>query len=910
MKRTGLLTAAVFGLYLLIAVLITWPLIAQFSSVFAGFVYGDAYETAHHVWWFTEALRSGQSPFFQSLLAWPNGLEGVTQWADPLHFFPAWLFAFALPLPAAINLQTLLTLALNGLAMWALMRWLLGPHPLSLSQVERETPTPDGSDGGARCIVPLQTTPADPEALTPDPSATQAESGEDEPHPPTPSPWGEGENATAPDGANGGARCIVPLQTSPLDCETLIPIPSPMERGPRGEVRIELSAFFAGLVFMLFPAVQGHTGAGHTGLLVLWPLPLFTWALLRLNGVGWRGVLLAAALFMLGAFGHTLQALYVLAPLAALVLLRFAWRREWRAAGKTIVVLAVGGAALAVFGLPVFSATLGTGAYADESGGVRYSADLLATVTPSFFHPLFGQWEYTHRVLGINLDEGAAFLGFSGLLIGLLALWKAPRSRFWWGVALAAWVLSLGPLLKVFDQPVTLGVDGYTSGVALPFAAIADLPIIRLARTPGRFNFLLGLAWAAILGYGMYWLLNALAARLGKRRGRIAGWAVVVSCAALLIFELQMFWPLPAARADVPEAITALRERDDLRAVFDVPWGNLVAAKEGLYLQTAHEHPLIAGHVTRRTPVSPALLTLLENTLDPARLREAGADLVIVHREQDDGTLYQRALEQLGAPLFEDERFAVFETPAASERPETAVAGFRGGVVTDQAESYFYAPEDGWWSWGARLEADGRDVTARLDGTLIGRWMIDGSTPVMAPLPVSAGYHTLTLALEPPCPDVVPAGQRCRALTVRDLAFEPLSGWAAAPDAAFRAPGETGVSLTMQAALPETAAPGSALRVPLAWAFETARAATDTRFVHVLNGDGVLVAQEDSQPGSMAAGETLAEWVSVALPPDLPAGDYRVYAGWYTAPDIVNFCVVVDDACAANEALLGVVGVP
>ena len=275
MKRTGLLAAAVFGLYLLVAVLITWPLIAQFSSVFAGFVYGDAYETAHHVWWFTEALRSGQSPFFQSLLAWPNGLEGVTQWADPLHFFPAWLFAFALPLPAAINLQTLLSLALNGLAMWALMRWLLGPHPLSLSQVERETPTPDGSDGGARCIVPLQTTPADPEALTPDPSATQAESGEDEPHPPTPSPWGEGENATAPDGADGGARCIVPLQTTPAD-----PSPEPLclRAAGRGEVRVELPAFLAGLVFAIYPAFQGQLGAGHTGLLALWP-PTWEWFL-------------------------------------------------------------------------------------------------------------------------------------------------------------------------------------------------------------------------------------------------------------------------------------------------------------------------------------------------------------------------------------------------------------------------------------------------------------------------------------------------------------------------------------------------------------------------------------------------------------------------------------------------------
>ncbi|MFN8377794.1 MAG: hypothetical protein U0452_03910 [Anaerolineae bacterium] len=810
MKRTRLLAAAVFGLYLLIAVVVTWPLITQMSSAFAGFVYGDAYETAHHVWWFTEAFRTGQSPFFQPLLAWSTGLEGVTLWADPLHFFPAWLFALVLPLPAAINLQTLLTLALNGLAMWALARWLLKPSP-------------------------------------PDDSLLKQ----------------------------------------------------------RGEVRVELAAFFTGLVFMLYPAVQGHLGAGHTGLLVQWPLPLFAWALLRLGRAGWRGVLLASALFMLGALGHTLQALYALAPLSGLILLRFAWRREWRAAGKTLVAVAVGGAALAVFGLPVFSATLNTGAYADEGGGVRYSADLLGIVTPSFFHPLFGQWEYTHHVLGINPDEGMAFLGFSGIVIGLLALWKSPRSRFWWGVALVAWVLSLGPLLKVFDQPVSFSVDGYTSGITLPFAAVADLPLIRLARTPGRFDFLLGLAWAVILAYGMYWILNALEAQLGERRGRTAGWVVAIGCAALLIFEFQTFWPIPTATADVPEAITALRDREDLRAVLDIPWNNLVAAKEGLYLQTAHELPLIAGHVTRRTPVSPAMLTLLEDTLDPARLREVGADLVIVHREQEDGTLYQRALNQLGAPLYEDDRFAVFETPNTSRTPEATTAGFRGGVVTDRAESFFYASEAGWWSWGARLEADGREVTAWLDDTRIGRWEIEGSMPVMAPLPITAGYHTLTLALEPPCPDSVPAGQECRALTVRDLAFEPLTGWQDAPSATFRAPGETGTTLTMQAALSETAAPASSLRVPLVWTFDTARAETDTRFVHVLNADGVLIAQQDYPLGAIPAGETRAEWVSIDLPPDLPPGEYRVYAGWYTAPEVVNFCVLENDACAANEALLG-----
>jgi hypothetical protein len=671
-----------------------------------------------------------------------------------------------------------------------------------------------------------------------------------------------------------------------------------------------IAAFIGGLVFMLFPAIQGHLAAGHTGLLVQWPVPLFVWALLRLNTHGGRAVLLAAALFMLGALGHTLQVIHALGPLAALLILRFAWRREWRAAGRALLAVLLGGAALAVFGLPVIRATLGTSAYADESGVVRYSADLLAVVTPSFFHPLFENWEYTHRILGINLDEGAAFLGFTGLLLGLLAGWKVPRARFWWGVALAAWVLSLGPLLKIFDQPAFVPVDGAASGIVLPFAAIMDLPIFNLARTPGRFNFLLALAWAILIAYAVQWLFAWLDDRLSKGRGRFGVWLAAAGLAALLIFEYQTFWPLPLARADVPAGISALRQRDDLRAALDVPWNNLVVAKTGLFLQTEHGLPLIAGQITRRTPVSPALLTILEETLDPALLREAGADIVIVHREHDAGeALYQRALAQFGPPLFEDSRFAVFETPAVEESPAAFITGFTGGVISSRAETYVYAPEPGWWSWAARLAADGREAVLRLNGVVLGRWRLDGAQPVSAPFPLEPGYHSLSLSVEPPCPVHIPAGQECRALTASDVALEAIPQYQAAAAGRWRAPNETGTSLTVQAALPGSARAGETMRIPLWWSFETARLDSDTRFVHLLSENGVLAAQNDEPLGIIAAGETRAEWVTLALPPDLPPGAYRVYAGWYTYPDLVNFCVLETDACAANEMLLGVIRV-
>src|SRR5690606_17581314 len=115
---------AAAGVYLLAALLITWPLVTKLTTEFTGFGYSDAYEMAHHIWWFKYALQTGNDLFYQSMLGYPNGIEGITLWAHPLQFFPAWLLAFVMPLPAAYNLSILLSLVLNGLALYWLALYL------------------------------------------------------------------------------------------------------------------------------------------------------------------------------------------------------------------------------------------------------------------------------------------------------------------------------------------------------------------------------------------------------------------------------------------------------------------------------------------------------------------------------------------------------------------------------------------------------------------------------------------------------------------------------------------------------------------------------------------------------------------------------------------------------------------
>ncbi|MCA9908754.1 MAG: hypothetical protein KC519_08905, partial [Anaerolineae bacterium] len=525
-------------------------------------------------------------------------------------------------------------------------------------------------------------------------------------------------------------------------------------------------ALIAGAIFMAFPTMQGHLAAAHSGLIVQWPFVLYALALLRLEALPERrwqpaSLLFAAVCFVLAALGHTLEIVWALLPLTAFFALRWGVRRRWNALRHMVIACAL---ALFVLGLYLLPAFTSTAAYADEGGSVRFSADLLAPFTPSFFHPLYGQMEYTHRVLGINIDEGAAYVGIVGGLLAVMGVWRCQQARGWLVLALVAYVLSLGPLLKVFDQPVRFGVDGYSSHIVLPWALLQDLPIFNLVRTPARFNFVLALCVAVLAGWGASWLLERYI------KGPSLRWAVTLVGIGLILFDYQTFFPLPTTSAEIPVAIAELQDREDVRAVMDVPWDNLVSAKSGLYLQTAHQHPLIAGQVTRRTPVSPTLLTILETTLDPALLDAAGVDVIIAHKQQlGDGALSNME-QHLGTPVFEDERFALFETPRTQARPGYTTVLATEHIINSQVDSYVFAPTAGWAVLEATLDAKGRDFRVLLNGQTLATGFLDEATPMRVPLSFpDAGYYTVSIGIEPPCPEQIAPGEICRSIQVESL---------------------------------------------------------------------------------------------------------------------------------------------
>jgi hypothetical protein len=78
------------------------------------------------------------------------------------------------------------------------------------------------------------------------------------------------------------------------------------------------------------------------------------------------------------------------------------------------------------------------------------------------------------------------------------------------------------------------------------------------------------------------------------------------------------------------------------------------------------------------------------------------------------------------------------------------------------------------------------------------------------------------------------------------------------------------------------------LALSLYWRCLAPPAADYTVFVHLLDEAGQTLVQADSQPRGGAyptsvwdAGEVVADAHRLALPPDLPAGDYRLRLGLY-----------------------------
>lgn len=778
--------------YLLAALYVTAPIHSALSSRFLGGEAGDVYESARHIWWYKTALQTGEDVFHHSLLGYPEGFPAADLWANPLKFFPMWLFAYLAPLPLAYNAGVLLTLVLNGWSMYVLARRMIA------------------------------------------------------------SPY-------------------------------------------------RFPAFIAGLVFILFPAIQGQVLNGRIGLLVQWPAPLFILYLFDYaDHGGKRRLVIATLLFMLTALGSTAQVVYMLAPLVFLFVLARIHRRDQVGALRALAVVALGCAGLLMFLSPVLADALANYQPAATPGLAPRGIDLLSAVKPPVANPFWSSMASISQPVGESNPGGrAGYIGVIGAFLILLGVLYRREARWFLLTGFVAWLLALGPLLRVNDQVAVGSIGGYPAVVPLPFAAFSQLPIVQLAQNPAHFLFLFAVMVSLLAGFGT---AVCCSSRLIQRRRPFAQWAIAVIFALLLAEDYKLFASFPSVRAEIPREIHNLWRRRDISAIYNVPHDDARVIKEALYLQTAHAKPLIAGQNTRVSTVDRARLALLAK-LRPPLLQEAGADIVIINKARalEKGQLdlfHWRARQELGEPLYEDQRFAVYETP---DRRDRAPAVYAPVAEAQSHVTFIYKEQPGWLQFDAVLEAVNRNAHLSLNNRPLETLQVNGRIPLSIPLPIARrGYHTLRIAPDPPCPERFDASVlHCQRVTVENVSIEVLS------DGAIYDPIRIEDGIVLAGFLLPEATAGDMIKIRFWWRFEADRSENDVRFVHVLDAEGRPAPNSppDHHFGVMPAGSELTE--TVALDKSLlEPGEYRVLTGWYELPKAIRYDVLTDVEGAQDDTVV------
>jgi hypothetical protein len=692
------------------------------------------------------------------------------------------------------------------------------------------------------------------------------------------------------------------------------------------------AALLGGLILIAFPTRMAHATAGHLGLLVNYWRLLYVWSLVRLwKAPGWRWGVLAGLFLVLTAATFPTNIVYELVPLSAVLILWWGWehRAEWRQWGRPLLLVGVIAAVgLLVLYWPLLQGLLsGSADYLQEGGVVQYSADLLGFITPNLYNPtavrlgLIPSW--AGEVLGDNINEGTAYLGIAAVALAVLGLiWRGRQARPWLVLALVCMVLSLGPVLKIADQIVTLTPEpGRTESVLMPYALFGALPGMSMGRTPGRLNIITGMALAVLAAYG--WA--ALSARLPRLKR--SGWQIgaVLVVAALILIEYPVFAAFPTTEAAVPtyfDELAADAEQDIVRPVLNLPAGDFFVGEWLLYYQTIHHQPVLTGRVGRNTPADPALLALVNRAALPeetdgllpelsinqraAYLHATGADVVVVHRRFGEGEAMASFLpDVLGPAVYADEAVTIFEVSDASPLEDviyTVGGGWTAGEdiwLADELTVSLYVPavvngalryEASAWlydRWMTVLVDDEPAAVNYLSSAEVDGWQ----TPALS---LGAGYHQVRFTL-PPEPDGctrLPDEDACRRARILSLRWED-------DDENQGQIVDFGDKMRLVNNAIQVDDASGRIELTTVWQAIGPERADYTMFAHLLNAAGESVGQWDGRLGGDVMptgvwpvnGQVIQRAVIDYGAADVPPGDYELYIGLYTYPDIVRLPV-------------------
>jgi hypothetical protein len=206
-------------------------------------------------------------------------------------------------------------------------------------------------------------------------------------------------------------------------------------------------------------------------------------------------------------------------------------------------------------------------------------ADLLAYVTPSRLHPIWGSFVFQEFYASFGINQiYVPFIGYGTLLAsayGLRRYW--PRSRFWLIPTVVLVLFALGPSLTFNGREIT----------PLPYPAF----VLDLIRDVDRFNSLLVVPFGILSAWG----IKALWEHPGiKKPTRIT---IAVVLLLIIAFEFQATFPLYSL--EVPEWHKRLALETGDFALLELPQNNQVYDETYMFYQLTHGKSLVNGHVSR-----------------------------------------------------------------------------------------------------------------------------------------------------------------------------------------------------------------------------------------------------------------------------------------------------------------------
>ncbi len=375
-------------------------------------------------------------------------------------------------------------------------------------------------------------------------------------------------------------------------------------------------AFIAGCLFA-FSTYHLHHGAQLGSMWIGW-LPLFQLYIEDALAPGgkWKSAGKAALVLGLAAYTHWyLAAFCIFQLLFTLIWNAFTLRPFPIPSISRVVFILVTGCILI---LPILIPA------AVESGRVeniqlkieqreRYGADIMALITPSPRHPLWGKpAEAVYGRVKGNITESPIYPGWILYLLVIAGFVAKSRGRFrLLFLSLCFLVLALG------TRPNFLG---NALPIPLPYALFEYIPGLDFIRVPARFIAPALLFLSLLAAMGAKYLLD----RISRPTSRDLFAVVIILLALLDTTVLPMPVRDTTRHSDFYNDIA--KEKGDF-LIFDYP---SYTYQEYLFFQTIHEKPIIAGYGVYLPPERADWLITLNS--EPWNAEGLGVKYIILHK--------------------------------------------------------------------------------------------------------------------------------------------------------------------------------------------------------------------------------------------------------------------------------------